>query len=138
MEKFDVIKKILQENEFLKPKYYEILDIYSQGNVEKASFSRRLHSLANSIASQISDNQLPLQSLINILEQVEEYLVSFNDEGKQADVEIMFFETLLNTMSHISEDEPRYRYISLFQNNLGPASEDLCKKNNEFWTQITH
>ena len=132
----DIVKIILRANEDLKPCYYDSLDTYTDMYVENAQLSTKLHCLSDSIADKLHDNKLMPQALIDILNTIEGYAVMLEDSDSKDQLEIMFFEGILNTMSHFEENEECYRYIGLFRDNLGPASEELCEKNHAFWRQV--
>ena len=134
----DIVRTILKANEDLKPGYYYYLDTFTNSYVETANFSKRLSSLSCSIASSLSDNTLMPQALIDILDAIEGYAVLLEDTDLKHQLEIMFFEGILNIMSHFEENEECYRYVGLFRDNVGPASEELCKKNHAFWLEVIH
>ena len=132
----DIVKKILRKHKEFKAYYYEDLDILTGGHVETAQFSTRLSCLSGSIANAISDNNLKPQTLIDVLDDIEEYALYLENEESKKELEIMFFETIVNTMSHITKDDERYRHVRLFKTNLGPASEELCEQNHAFWIKV--
>ena len=132
----DIVKKIIRKNQDLRVKYYEALDDFTDGHVEAANLGTKLHSLSMSLSSQLQDDTLKPQTLIDVLDAMEEYVLYLEDEDEKGVVEVMFFEGLLNVIQDIDNDSPLYKHARLFKSNLGPACEELCEKNNKFWHEL--
>ena len=59
------------------------------------------------------------------------------DKDGENTFEIMFFEGLITTLIELQEDQPNYRYLTLFKDNFGPTSQRICRRNSSTWKKLT-
>ena len=131
----DVVKKILKASPELRGRFYELLDDLTQGNVEKASVSKKLESLSECLCEKILDKTLLPQTVVNVMELMEDYILFLEDGYETARAQNGFFEGLLKLFTSKAHQDQVYEYARLFKNNLGPACEELCM-DNELWNKF--
>ena len=123
--KENMVWKILQKVEALKPQYYDNLDCFTHGHVEEARLSTKLHAFGISFENMISDNALNPQEFIDVLEILEDSLLSKDKELDRGDVRLYIFEGLVYQFKQFTYPDPRFRYVQLFEGHAGPMCEKL-------------
>lgn len=125
----DFIDKILQAVPEINPDYKKWKETYEKHDNSLETKLECLDAALTSFRKKEPNNKKVWEISLNLMEK---HLETCREEEFKT-FEIMFFEGILNTFSHIVDEEERKKAISLLQENLGPISKELCRKNNEFW-----
>ena len=89
------------------------------------SFLRALDLFVRLVFDSIQSDDFMLAR--KILEMIEEFLETSDDESKEA-MTVFFFETITNSLGW--EDK---KYMEIFVNLLGKHSKECCRKVDELW-----
>lgn len=123
----NLVWRSLQKVPILKNYYYDQLDCFTEGHVEEAYLSTKIHAFGNSLENSISANKLSPQDFVGFLEILEDCLLSSDEDLDKGDVLLYIFEGLVYQLKKFGPNDPRFRYVQLFEGHAGPACEELYK-----------
>ena len=99
--------------------------------LETASVCAKLMELARIVYDDLKEGVPPFEKSKQILSISEEFLKIHGDQDPQSSLEVCFFETMINPLTHREEDiqGPFKTFVSF----LGPESIKTCQQNDAGW-----
>jgi len=103
---------------------------YSQ-TYDSANVCGKLMELASIVKDDLKKGTPPFQKSKQILSILEEFMQIYGDQDQHSSLEVCFFETMINPLTHREEDiqGPFKTFVSF----LGPESIKSCQQNDKFW-----
>ena len=108
----------------------EYFEMWDGRPFSSLSLCGQLMALADLIVDSLTKKK-NLKKVKNILIEIERFIVCHGDISKENSLEVCFFETIINPLTHDKKDiKGPFKF---FVQNLGPESLKLCKQNDAFW-----